>query len=97
MRYRKRPLVIEAVQWDGNPDTVLPLMQDKNARRGSLYLDSDNRIQIATLEGFLWCPIGHWIVKGIKGELYPVADDVFKATYEPEEDSPVGDQLDVRN
>ena len=78
-QYRKKPVVIEAVQWDGNLDTlnIFPKEDIENVklRDGDLY--------IQTLEGQMKADIGDYIIRGVKGEYYPCKPDVFEMTYEP--------------
>ena len=97
MKYRKKSVVIEAVQltwanWsemcehagvghlvDGKPegcyvDTESTVTEDTRGRIGLL---------IPTLEGVMKGVEGDWIIKGVKGELYPCKPDIFAETYEP--------------
>ena len=77
-QYRKKPVVIEAVQWDGKLQTlnIFPKEDTENVelRDGDLY--------IQTLEGEMKCNISDYIIRGIKGEYYPCKPDIFEATYE---------------
>lgn len=77
-KYRKKPVVIEAIQWDGNLDTLkeFPAKDIENVylREGNLY--------IQTLEGEMRADIGDYIIRGIKGEYYPCKPDIFEQTYE---------------
>lgn len=83
MKYRKKPVVIEAVQFDGkNCFEILKFMdRASNIWDGDL-LPCDIPV-IHTLEGDLTASVGDWIIKGIKGEFYPCKPDIFEATYEP--------------
>lgn len=77
MRYRKKPVVIEAIRWDGtNAEAMLAIGLDVfcNAPGSALI--------IPTLEGNMRADIGDWIIRGVKGELYPRKPDIFEATYE---------------
>lgn len=84
--YRKKPVVIEAIQWLGyNWNAVCDFAPDKV--RGS-YKDGSNRsedmqVEIPTLEGVMTASIGDFIIKGISGEFYPCKPDIFAKTYEP--------------
>ena len=80
--YRKKPVVIEAVQWTG---TNLSEIQAFYRPDGILVGD---KIIIETLEGPLTADKGDWIIKGIKGEFYPCKPDVFALTYEPATEKP---------
>lgn len=74
--YRKKPVVIEAIQWNGeNLQEILKWVGDKAYYSDGLY--------IKTLEGDLKASIGDFIIKGIKGEFYPCKPDIFEKTYEP--------------
>jgi hypothetical protein len=78
-KYRKKPVVIEAVQFDpqGNwPECVIPWPENGVRPRDMSWG------YIKTLEGDMHVIAGDWIIKGIKGEFYPCKDDIFKATYE---------------
>lgn len=79
-KYRKKPVVIEA--WRiGSLDEPRPqwLIDSKDTRGGG-----DSYIEIHTLEGVMRGNRGDWIIRGVKGELYPCKHDVFQATYEAE-------------
>ncbi len=83
MQYRKRPVIIDAIQYqrEKNIIAVQDFFGDGNGRE--LLFDSDkNEYFIKTLEGYMYLRRGDWIIKGIKGELYPCKNDIFKATYE---------------
>jgi len=80
MRYIKKPIRVEAVKWTGDNWDEL----EKFCPYG-LYLMSKKRgLTIDTLEGKMSVSIGDFIVKGIRGEFYPVKPDIFKATYKKE-------------
>lgn len=56
---------------------------DNKVSNISAFLESANEIiKIKTLEGIMTAEKGDWIIKGVKGEIYPCKDDVFKATYD---------------
>jgi hypothetical protein len=95
MKYRKKPVVIEAFQlteetradnrdwpgwahlaWNadrGSPGSLFPF------ERGS----GVGALGIGTLEGVMRADLGDWIIRGVKGELYPCKPEIFEATYEP--------------
>ena len=88
MRFMKRPVVIEAVQWFraiGHPEVTVPAWSHEggsNCKHCGKPLDGIHG-RIKTLEGgHIVCP-GDWIIKGVKGEFYPCKPDIFAATYEP--------------
>lgn len=84
-RYRKKPVVIDAVVWDGNASTANAFIGEAYGTDWSFEEGSD-RIVIPTLEGDHIGNIGDYIICGVKGEYYPCKPDVFAATYELVED-----------
>lgn len=80
--FRKKPVVIEAVQWDGRFDTKLPEGLCGNFKCGTGFA------HVHTLEGLMRADVGDWIIRGIKGEFYPCKPDIFEATYDPVESDP---------
>lgn len=85
--YRKKPVVIEAFQWTGEHDkTEGPEWICEAIRAGSVRFENVGTPQLAllidTLEGTLRADPGDWIIRGVKGELYPCKPDIFAATYE---------------
>lgn len=80
-KFRKRPVVIEAVRWTGsNTDEILAFCITKASvrrLRGGM-----SPIVIETLEGDLTVSPGDWVIRGVKDEFYPCKDDIFRATYE---------------
>lgn len=80
-KFRKKPVVIEAVQFDG----TLVSVEGLNIPECSQDLCSDT-LQIPTLEGVMTANPGDWIIRGVKGEFYPCKPDIFAATYEAVED-----------
>lgn len=73
-KYRKKPVVVSSIQWLGDYDEI-SLIKSKIIPMGV-------RIKIDTLEGYMICDIGDWIIIGVNGEVYPCKDDIFKKTYE---------------
>ena len=82
-RYRKRPVVIEAVQFDGSSEGYERVCAF--APGVQLEPRGADGIVIPTLEGDHLARPGDWIIRGVKGELYPCKPDIFAATYEPAE------------
>lgn len=93
MWFTKKPVTIQAIQWtgdnlrevitftDGPPDTrshhagmAWDAYRDLVARDG---------LKIYTLEGKMLASPGDWIIRGVKGEMYPCKDEIFRLTYEP--------------
>jgi len=87
MKYRKKPVVIEAIQFFDDVDrmTMLSKFIDNQDLRIS-YNDPDNpKLKIETLEGTMEASIGDYIIKGVKGKFYPCKPDIFESTYDPAE------------
>lgn len=81
MKYRKKPVVIEAIQFDGeNYVECAAFMQHPNPFHTNM---SREVIFIDTLEGTMEAQKGDYIIRGVKGEYYPCKPDVFRQTYEP--------------
>jgi len=85
-KYRKKPVVIEAVQWL-NKKIVCPPgpMWFAEAEERDVIQLSGDTLSIKTMEGTMTANVGDWIIRGVKGELYPCKPDIFAATYEPAE------------
>lgn len=89
LKFRKKPVVIEAVQWVGDPGEMpVPPAPSEVLRQRSL-LDLP-WWEIKTIEGWLKLTPGDWIITGVKGERYPCKPDIFAMTYEPENMPPAG-------
>jgi len=74
-RFRKKPVVIEAVQFKRDaPGATWP---------PEIWVDRDGTYWFDTLEGPLKVSDEDWLIRGVKGELYPCKPDIFEATYEP--------------
>jgi len=76
MKYRKKPVVIEAIQYDGKNIVEITEFCPQSH---SFYEDS---FLISTLEGAMRCNQLDWVIKGVKGEFYPCKPDIFEQTYE---------------
>ena len=74
--FRKKPVVIEAIQFRGNFDEI-------EVFTGGDAEFRDGELVVATLEGPLRASPNDWIIKGVKGEFYPCKPDIFAATYDP--------------
>ena len=85
MKYRKKPVVIEAIRWQGdNWNEVCDFCFGIRGQwKDNLNRSEDMQVVIHTLEGDMIARIGDYIIKGIKGEFYPCKPDVFAASYEP--------------
>jgi len=79
MKYRKRPVIVDAVLWDTineKPDWFHNAMKD-----GTVTVVKDH-VYIKTLEGILCADSTDWLIRGIAGEIYPCKHDIFELTYE---------------
>lgn len=75
MKYIKKPVEVEAVQWNGeNAEEVLEF-----TNRTAEFKNGE--MKILTLEGTMTVSVGDYIIKGVKGEVYPCKPDIFEATY----------------
>ena len=80
-KYVKKPIVIEAVQYNGNN-----VQEILNFCGGTVVVGMLNEITIKTLEGPLHVSEGDFIIKGVEGEFYPCKPDIFEKTYDVVED-----------
>lgn len=84
MKFRKKPVVIEAFQYkDRNDFDVMRWVERVDKRGGIQWHFAPEGITIPTLEGDHLASDGDWIIQGVKGEFYPCKPDIFDATYEP--------------
>lgn len=86
--FRKKPVVIEARQWDGtNFDEIMNFMKEFHGNKVN-YENAEEAayktktLKITTLEGIHTASQWDWIIKGIKGEFYPCKPDIFDNTYD---------------
>lgn len=85
-KYRKKPVVIEAIQFrEGNFQEILNFSLGKAKRRiayeGNTLIET-NTIDISTLEGVMNATEGDYIIKGIENEFYPCKPNIFEKSYE---------------
>lgn len=99
MRYRKKPVVIEAFQMTVErrqdnrdwPEWLNIAWNKPHEESGAVYpaqfpnSDGSDELMIHTLEGNHRVTFGDYIIRGVSGELYPCKPDIFAATYEAEE------------
>lgn len=96
MKYRKKPVIIEAVRvsdaikcatydWKEMPAWLREAYENPEGSGRRIVFGNDN-ISITTLEGTMVGERGDWIIRGVQGELYPCKPDIFAATYEPVEE-----------
>ena len=77
-KYRKKQLVVDAIQWTGDNLDELKKLGDFKLN----YTLVDGNLGIYTLEGIMWASVGDYIIMGIRGEFYACKPDIFKETYE---------------
>ncbi len=85
-KFRQKPVVIEAVQI--KPSTFDDHHPNPEHVCGVRYDPIKRCAVIETLEGTMRAAMGDWIIRDVKGELYPCKPDIFEATYEPAEVAP---------
>ncbi|MGC0225159.1 hypothetical protein [Pseudooceanicola nitratireducens] len=100
MKFRKKPVVIDAALFDGErvgvpdmtgkrvvsgscPDWFPAVVEEGTHACAGVVKSSGEHLYIGTLEGIHRADPGDWIIRGVKGELYPCKPDIFAATYEP--------------
>ena len=88
MKYRKKPVVIEAIQFFDDAESISLLSSFITGQDVVIdYKDIKNPVlKIETLEGTMFANIGDYIIKGVQGEFYPCKPDIFEKTYELVED-----------
>ncbi len=82
MKFRKKPVVIDAFQWTGANPFELGDWHASVGRVERFLINGDKTLSIPTLEGIVTAQPGDYIIRGIQGEFYPCKPDIFKATYE---------------
>lgn len=97
MKFRKKPVEIEAMHFDGsnaemhevyqwiesNTQGSFDPMGDEVPGSGVSIDPATGFMLIATLEGVMQAKPGDWIIRGVQGEFYPCKSDIFEQTYEP--------------
>lgn len=84
MKFRRKPLVIEAIQYLGDENFNLVRLFIGNS--WPIHRLGDQVLGIQTLEGMMKATPGDWIIKGVKGEFHPCKPDIFAMTHEPVEE-----------
>lgn len=79
MKYRKKPVVIDAYQLGGDEPDPMWLV---DAMLDGIVTAVNGKVYIKTLEGLCHASNGDYIIRGVKGEIYPCKPDIFKMTYE---------------
>lgn len=79
-QYQKKPIVIEAVQWDGTEERFKEI--EKFVSNAAIKSRDNNEIKLITPEGILKASVWDFIIKGVNGEYYPRKPDIFAKTYD---------------
>ena len=77
-KYRKKQIIVDAIQWTGDNLNELCKLGDFKLH----YTRTDGNLGIYTLEGMMWASVGDYIIMGIRGEFYACKPYIFKETYE---------------
>ena len=92
-KFKKKPVEIEAMQWDGTLSSANEIMEWSRTDMGPriVYNSYTNTIHephlnILTMEGVMVARKKDWIIRGIHGEVYPCNPDIFEKTYAPSEE-----------
>ena len=89
-KYRKKPVVIDAVLYSGYNgngfvfDEAPEWFTDAIGDYTVVFDDSDEQLKIKTLEGTMIAAPGDYIIRGVKGEIYPCKPEIFEMSYEEE-------------
>jgi hypothetical protein len=85
-KFRKKPVVVEAVQFDHSPQSALDVIEWAKQYGVTIICRHDgmesHEVVIPTLEGDMTASPGDWVIRGVRGEFYPCKPDIFAATYE---------------
>ena len=82
-QYRKKPVVIEAMQLEDDLRQHIEVVGWIRSEGGEAFIPSfGDWLDIKTLEGTMHAELGDYIIRGVQGEFYPCKPDIFAATYE---------------
>jgi hypothetical protein len=81
-KYQKKPIVVEAIQYDGKNSADIFEFCGRPYDRYVREPVGKNYLEIITLEGVMKAQPGDYIIKGINGEFYPCKPDIFEKTYD---------------
>lgn len=89
MKFRKKPVIIEAFQWDGTIEQIqqankeyIPKWATKAYNDGVIYFDEDGNLWAKTLEGDMKATEETYVLRGVEGEIYFCEQRIFNKTYE---------------
>lgn len=81
--YRKKPVMIEAYQWNGDYETAMRIVEWSGKQVVLIDVGTGNEtLSIPTLEGVMTGSKGDFIIRGLQGEYYPCKPDIFEDSYE---------------
>lgn len=80
MKFKKKPVIIDAIQWHGNIEDLKPFI---NEGMDYTFNNLSKQLWIHTLEGAMHVKENAWVIRGVQGEFYPCQGDIFEETYEP--------------
>ena len=88
LQYRKKPVTIEAIRFDGDTQAMSEVARWCGGRvrseaKASYRTDVAYWLDVPTLEGVVTANRGDYVIKGVQGEFYPCKPGIFEATYEP--------------
>ena len=91
LKYRKKPVEIEAMQWDGTAAGATPIINWVLSQGGTARYHEDDdahveHLRIDTLEGTMRADVGDFIIRGVEGEFYPCKPEIFAKTYDAVEE-----------
>lgn len=85
MKFRKKPIVIDAVRFDGSLEGAQQILAELGLDEeiGRFYTTTaGGHLEIRTLEGVMTASPGDYVIRGVAGEVYPCKPNIFEATYE---------------
>ena len=99
MKFRKKPVIVEAFKYDGdlkdrNGLFYVPFWAQEAYKKGIMYYGAETcdlppcELYIETLEGTHHVSVGDYVIQGVNGELYPCKPDIFEKTYEEVKEVP---------
>lgn len=82
MKYKKKPVEVEVIQYDGKNSSFIAKSFNKVVCDVEDFLGTEKYLEINTLEGKMKAQVGDYIIQGVQGEIYPCKPDIFEMTYE---------------
>lgn len=87
-QYRARQVIVQAIRWEGGDWEILDDFCGRNWSRADVVgaeaqIDDQEQVVVWNADSQQWMgvPVGHWIIRGVNGELRPCSDDVFTKTH----------------